>query len=113
METYRNRAVRASIVDELNDTVGVVVEVLGEGLLGERVAIGGDEGLEVVGYTLSVGGTHAGTAVGSSPVGRLPYAPVAGPAGGGDVSDGEKARGQDDGRRAHVDVCVCVVGNEK
>jgi hypothetical protein len=29
------------------------------------------------------------------------------------VSDGEKARGQDDGRRAHVDVCVCVVGNEK
>lgn len=108
-ETYRNGSVRASIVDELNDTVGVVVEVLGEGLLGERVAVGGDESLEIVGHALSVGGAHAGTAAGSSPVGRLPYTPVAGPAGCGDVGDGEKARGQDDGRRTHVDVCVLLL----
>jgi hypothetical protein len=98
VDTYSDRTVRAAIVDELNDTVGVVVKVHREHLLGERVAVVGDEGLKVVGYTLGVGGAHAGTAVGSSPVGRLPHTPVARPAGSGNVGNGEKARGQDDGR---------------
>jgi hypothetical protein len=48
--TYFDRAASgAAAVDQLADGVGVVDEVLGEGRVGERVAVVVDEGLEVVG----------------------------------------------------------------
>jgi hypothetical protein len=58
--TYSERAASgAATVDQLADGVRVVDEVLGEGLVGELVAVVVDEGLEVVGNLLCVGVAHA------------------------------------------------------
>lgn len=48
----------ASRVDELNDGVRVVVEVLGQGSIGEFVAVLGDEVLEIGGDLLGIGVAH-------------------------------------------------------
>lgn len=59
-QTYRNVLVSgAGTVDELNDRVGVVYEIDGQSLVGEGVAVRGDEGLEVVGDFLRGGIAHA------------------------------------------------------
>ena len=58
--TYRNVLVdSAGTVDQLNDRVGVVDEVGGQGLVGEGIAVGRDEGLEVVGDFARIGVAHA------------------------------------------------------
>lgn len=58
--TYRNVLVfSASTVDQLNDRVRVVDEVGGQGLVGEGIAVGSDEGLEVVGDLARIGVAHA------------------------------------------------------
>lgn len=57
--TYSERAAfGAATVDQLADGVGVVDEVLGEGLVGKLVAVVVDEGLEVVGNLLCLGVGH-------------------------------------------------------
>jgi hypothetical protein len=58
--TYSERAAfGAAAVDQLADGVGVVDEVLGEGLVGELLAVLVDEGLEVVGDLLGIRVGHA------------------------------------------------------
>lgn len=67
-KTYRNVLVSgAGTVDKLNDRVGVVYEVDGQSLVGESVAVRGDEGLKVIGDFLRGGIAHAvrGRALGS------------------------------------------------
>jgi hypothetical protein len=65
--TYSERAASgAAAVDQLADRVGVVDEVLGEGRIGELVAVGVDESLEVVGDLLCI---RVGHAVGGGPLG--------------------------------------------
>ena len=59
-DTYRNVLVdSAGTVDQLDDRVGVVDEVGGQGLVGEVIAVGCDEGLEVVGDGAGGGVAHA------------------------------------------------------
>lgn len=50
----------AAAVDEGRDGGGVVVVVDGQDRVGERVAVVGDEVVEVVGDLLGLGGRHAG-----------------------------------------------------
>lgn len=58
--TYRNVLVDSTgTVDQLNDRVGVVDEVGGQSLVGEGIAVGCDEGLEVVGDFARIGVAHA------------------------------------------------------
>ena len=90
--TYRNVLVGgAGTVDQLDDRVGVVDEVDGEGLVGEGIAVGCDEGLEVVGDGLCVGVAHA---VGGGTL----SAPAPG-SGGCGCSEGNSCEGEN---RTHV-----------
>ena len=59
VKTHRSWAGRATVVDELVDGVRVVGEVGGQGLVGQGIAVRGDEVLEVGGDLLSIGIAHA------------------------------------------------------
>lgn len=50
--TYGYWAVRAAVVDELDDGIGVVLEVCGECGIGEGIAVGCDRLFEIVGNSL-------------------------------------------------------------
>lgn len=53
--TYSSHAAgRTATINELTNGVAVVLKIGGEGLVGEAVAVAGDEGLEVVGDLLGV-----------------------------------------------------------
>lgn len=76
--SYSDWSVGASVIDQLNDRVGVIVEVCGEIRIGEGIAVVGDGFLEVVGDGLGIRVAHAGWALSSRPpVGALARAPTA------------------------------------